>query len=605
MLISVKKTDFRLKKEKKMNKRLSLYQIFMVAMTTIIAAMLVAMGVIAIQKSMRLKLAFQINPAIEIMLEMAEIDEEGEVGEFRSIFQNSNTPFIENGITLSGNTLSFGNAYAEGLGANFALKITNLTESMVLAGFSGASYDKPYLIFEPRGSEAQQVTVSAVSALTIDFTQIVAVSITDNSNGGLTLSTTDESDLIKVNGSYLQNNGVYYAELGKEISLYYELGSSYKNNSISASVGGQQVASGSTSITISATNAMSNITITLQAELSGYTVTFNTTNWSVSYTNGDAVINNEVLVNSDSSLNVVLKGIGDKANHSIHEVSGLPADSTFNRYTGILTLSNLQSNATISVTEFRPWTYGIYPDDHAWAGYKYITFANNSQYKSNFNNGAYDMNWIIIGAGELVNSAIFTGVTRPENYNPERESEELGDNEILLFSENVLAELAWSSARYVFEWSKCSLRDYLNNSGNANFLSLSGLSEYLTYIKSDNEITTYSSGADTVVTDQAIFILACSYQSALRGVEQSFEEVTYLGGVAGGYQTAFYASKYYTNFLGGTSNTWWLRSPHMYAVSASLYTAYKISTSGIATQSGGEVLMAEAGVRPCFVLNLA
>ena len=248
-----------------MIKKLRIYQISLIAVSMLCIGLLAFMGITAIQKSLRLNLSFQSNPEIKVQLEIYNTNE----SKWETVFQNDENAKIKNGVTLNGNSLGFRSEYAKGLGNEFTLKVTSLTNTPIIAEFSGASYDKSSLVFENTSSEPQQVIVSAVTGLNIDFTKLVSVFITDNSNGGLTLSSS--SNFISVDSKY-------YAKLGKELSISYNLSASYQNPSITATIGTSQVATATTSITIPANSMTGNVALVLSAEPpSEYQMTFNIT----------------------------------------------------------------------------------------------------------------------------------------------------------------------------------------------------------------------------------------------------------------------------------------------------------------------------------------
>ena len=116
-----------------MQKRISFFQIFMTIMSVIIAGLLLATGMIAVQKSMRLNLSFKASPVVYCELKIGE-----------EVIFNNKTSKIGGGVeSISGNTLTFNKeklACTIGL-TTFNLTITNLedTQSAISVGFENAN----------------------------------------------------------------------------------------------------------------------------------------------------------------------------------------------------------------------------------------------------------------------------------------------------------------------------------------------------------------------------------------------------------------------------------------------------------------------------------
>ena len=549
-----------------MNKRLSLYQIFMVTMTTIIATMLVAMGVIAINKSMTLKLGLKMNPSMLCAIYVND-----------NLVFNNKTSEIASGVSLSANELRLNSTNT--FGAYFNLKIENLNEFAINISLSGCTvgevegYETAILPKKDTGN----IEISSAGLITITMTEADVYYVQYNANnGGGEMATSTHiigaSSALSANAFTAPSEDVEFA--GWATSANGEV--VYENNALILNA------------------ATPNTTIQLYAvwKMKGYNVTFATNNWAATYEGEE--VDSSLVVDPNGNLTVTVAGSGTQEGYSVHTaptITGTVTSSTFDRYTGTLTLTNIQSDLTISATDFRPWTYHTYASDHVWAGYKYITFANNSQYKSNFMNGAYDMNWIIIGAGSNVNDTL-SGVPTDKlpttayggtlNSVTGGNTDNLEDNQVLLFSEYILRGHAYlSDPKVACGWSESYLRGYLNDAGDSNFLEESGLSEYLEHIKSDNVIKT---GSDTTEADQSVFLLATS---------GSFEATIYLG--------SLYSDERYKSFTGASFSIWWLRTASFGTV-AGMYTASVISNNGTLSKKNSGL---SAGIRPCFVLNLA
>ena len=116
-----------------MSKTNRMYKVFMTVMVTIIAGLLLACGVIAIQKSMKLNLSFQANP--NFLFEVY-IQKEGE-GTANLVFRNfedtanSKEIVMQNGFsTLQSNTLSADGSFFTTYGDEFSIIIANYTTTM-------------------------------------------------------------------------------------------------------------------------------------------------------------------------------------------------------------------------------------------------------------------------------------------------------------------------------------------------------------------------------------------------------------------------------------------------------------------------------------------
>ena len=542
MLISVKKTNFRLKKEKKMNKRLSLYQIFMVAMTTIIAAMLVAMGVIALQKTMRLNLSFSIDPNFNVKVEYKLAQEDEYIFAFSNSSLDAKGVSLGNNVELSGDKITLVDGSFTGFGKTIYIKVTNYTK----------------------------------------------------------LPTEGNYDFIKLSSG----------ENATGVSVYTEGLEPYEEN-----LGAPYV---EFSVIITSESGVVNIPLNFEW-IAGYTVTFNLDNWRAIY-DSEEVETVKVWPNSD--LTVTVGGSGEREGYLIHSspniTNGTVEETTFDRYTGELTLKNIQSDLKISAIDFKPWTFGKYVSTYnsetepeigtiingsdvyypAFDGYKYVIFANHETQENNFyisSPGDMAARWIMIGAGESVNSEVFNAVSRPADVDAEIEAEELKDNEVLLLSEYVLTCQSYhSSYTESCGWSGSALRAYLNG----DFLINSGLSAYSTYIKSNNYINTWWNDTDDSISNQTVFFLADGIMSSYSTCTTSFIAQTYLG--------AAHSNSRYNTFQ-GADDKWWLRSASKFLMGTLGY-GYRAAITTTNDTDGvvqAATLTSSSGVRPAFVLNLA
>ena len=250
------------------NRRKRVYEIALIVCCFIIIGLSAYMGITAIQKSMTLKMQFEMTPAVAVKLEIYNTS----TSQWDVVFQNSGQVKIKDGVTLNGNTLGFRSEYANGLGNEFTLKITSLSSSKILAELIGASFSQSKLLFTD--STPQTVDVDAVDNLTIDFSKVVQVSITDNSNSGLTL---DSENLVE----FTQNQQTtYYAKTHQALVLVYDVNSSHKNHSINATINSENVGEITTennqmTLSIPANALTSDVAITLSAEMNQLTVNYN------------------------------------------------------------------------------------------------------------------------------------------------------------------------------------------------------------------------------------------------------------------------------------------------------------------------------------------
>ena len=114
-----------------MSKTNRIYKIFMTTMIVAIAGMLLAMGIIAAQKTMKLGVRFPSNPnyRLEIWIQKTGEDAQPVFCNFEDEGLNKQVE-MQNGITsLDGNTISADNSFFTKYGNDFTLIIKNYTES--------------------------------------------------------------------------------------------------------------------------------------------------------------------------------------------------------------------------------------------------------------------------------------------------------------------------------------------------------------------------------------------------------------------------------------------------------------------------------------------
>ena len=536
-----------------MNKRLSHYQIFMIIVTTIMAGILLLMGVIAMNKSMTLKLGLKMEPSMLCAIYVND-----------NLVFNNKTSEIASGVSLSANELKLNSTNT--FGAYFNLKIENLNEFAINISLSGCTvgevegYETAILPEKNTGN----IEVSSAGLITITMTEADVYYVQYNANnGGGEMATSTHivgtSSALSANAFTAPSEDVEFA--GWATSANGEV--NYENNALILNA------------------ATPSTTIQLYAvwKMKGYKVTFETNNWAATY-KGEQVTS-PLVVEPNGNLTVTVAGSGTQEGYSVHSsptvTKGTVESTTFDRYTGTLTLTNIQSDLIISATDFRPWTYGEYKDEsYAWYGYKYIVFANKSSGTFTNSDGSSQtlpLNWIIIGAGANVNttlSGVPTGTLQQGAYGGTLNSvvgtnaDSLANDKVLLLSQYILAKQPYDTHNDPeCIWQISDLCNYLNG----DFLTASGLSSYSGYIQQD-------------LWGGHVFVL---------GMDSAYKHTTYL----------IYKQK--ATFEGVYTSFWWLRDCS-YNFSMKVCNAYTVDSGGGFTKAGAT---SAHGVRPCFVLNLA
>lgn len=151
------------------------------------ATISIIMGIIAIQKSMTLKMSFNVNPVI-----CCEIQVKGKNDtKFETIFNNASTPqIIGVGVTLSGNILGINNDYGNAFGANFLMKITNFNDFDMVINFNGASVidsgEATSAILLATNQTSNDLSVSSLNSMQMTMSQ--GAMITYMSHDGTTFA---------------------------------------------------------------------------------------------------------------------------------------------------------------------------------------------------------------------------------------------------------------------------------------------------------------------------------------------------------------------------------------------------------------------------------
>ena len=206
-------------------KRKRIYEIIIFSLVIILTSLCAYMGITAIQKQMRLKVSFNATPSIYVEVKLAKITN-GVTGTFEPIFNNSGTPTLGTGITLTGNKLTITENFttANSIGASFKLQITNLmSENGLKASFSGtgAAVDTEYVVMKEYSTsntdDTAEVTVSGNSASSIfeiTFEEYYFYSVnTSPASGHFTFSGANEVE------QKTEYNATLKAEVGYDLSI--------------------------------------------------------------------------------------------------------------------------------------------------------------------------------------------------------------------------------------------------------------------------------------------------------------------------------------------------------------------------------------------------
>lgn len=172
-----------------MKKTLTIYKIAMISMAVCMFAMLLGMGMIAIQKSMTLKIDFNVNPSFEIRIDY------GGNTIFCNTTKGGNQIATSNYFLLSGDTLTFQNSFTS-LGESFTLTIYNYSSKYVKVTPSGTGVSGDSVILSKYGEEGSSddllfSILSGTNEIILTFEEVSVYTISSNStSGNYTLSGT-------------------------------------------------------------------------------------------------------------------------------------------------------------------------------------------------------------------------------------------------------------------------------------------------------------------------------------------------------------------------------------------------------------------------------
>ena len=428
------------------NKRKRFYEIALIACCLIIISLTAYMGITAIQKSLTLKLSFEVNPQFEVLVKYKKASDNTYATLFCNTNEGGNVPEVGTLYTLNGNVLTFKNDQMTDLGTTLDFEITNYS------------------------------------------------SLTD----GMALKVTAKCGEVELGKAYVN---------------------SYSNNNASTGyLEDVNIANGAP------------ITLTFEEAEPSYAVTFNSTNNVVTSPN----MPNAIPADNTEDIVITLNASTSDYSSGTPTVEGTCVYS-FDITTGKLTLSNVQSDIKITANKQNPWIFGQYVGTGAstigtivsgtdvyypaYEGYYYVEFAEAKTYFNSDQNKTYPMRWIIIGSGENFSEstmleAIQNHITADESDFYEvpasaykgtvngvaGTNDELDPNQVLLLSEYVLSNRGFTSLTYEDDYYEqqhwamttvTTLRHWLNDSAETDFLKSSNLYQYMTsYIATPKSMKT-------------------------------------------------------------------------------------------------------------------
>ena len=250
-----------------MTKRNKFYQIGFIVSTIVCIGLMLAVGIIAVQKSMKLNMSFQMNPSIYVKVEIYNTS----TSKYETIFQNTNATEIKSGVILSGNTLQFANDYATTLGTSLKMKVTSLNEGMtMLTEFSGASVTSGGNTITATATTynvaSDELTINTLSNLTIQFSQAFMVDVSGVDTNSATISA--GQNVYTINGTYYVKSTATNAQFTLTSKEHYET-----PPTISSITGATYEFTNNNTLTLTKING--NVSITASASAMEYTITFN------------------------------------------------------------------------------------------------------------------------------------------------------------------------------------------------------------------------------------------------------------------------------------------------------------------------------------------
>ena len=166
-----------------MAKSNKIYKIFLLAVVFAIVGLILTMGIIAINKSMKLKIEYEVGESwFLISVELKDAND----ADYTTIFQNNGESLIvHSGIETSQDgaiCLYFNQDYVDTLTAPISIKFTNYCAGKVLVELNSATITDMSVLLEPEnmlfaGSSTQAVLLNDANDLHIEMSMVVPVTL--------------------------------------------------------------------------------------------------------------------------------------------------------------------------------------------------------------------------------------------------------------------------------------------------------------------------------------------------------------------------------------------------------------------------------------------
>ena len=243
-------------------KRKKIYEIIIISLVIMFTSLCAYMGITAVQKSMKLNLSFTANPIVFCQVLVNE----------EVIFDNSEK-IIDDGVSLSGNVLTFNSTVSENvtLGESFDLQIKNYstTGSAIHISFNGATISTGDVVNSTSYSEIiasnnfSEVLSVSTNEMRISMTKVTPVTL--SLGAGVTLTS---SNILT------STSGAQCLPFGEDLQATISLESSYENPKFTFNGNTYDITNNQ--LTIPAEDLTGgNTNVEVEAEQSGYTITFN------------------------------------------------------------------------------------------------------------------------------------------------------------------------------------------------------------------------------------------------------------------------------------------------------------------------------------------
>ena len=243
-------------------KNLNWYRIFMASMMIATLAIAIWVGVSAVQKSMKMRLSYNITPAVLVKIES------NASGSWKTLFNNYGQTEIAIGFKLeNGNTLTYDESVG-GLGVTSGqFRITNyntenLLTTIAVDGGSSANY-----VTSGSGSTTTTTAIANLQTVSFDFQKLAQITVNNNNS---TISSTSNN--------IITYDSKYYAKFGEQISFTFAGATHYQTpTSVTVNSNQQTLSNGILTLTLSAD-------CTINVNSGGavpYTITYNLNGGSV------------------------------------------------------------------------------------------------------------------------------------------------------------------------------------------------------------------------------------------------------------------------------------------------------------------------------------